>query len=186
MDYYFDITILPDPEIETAHLLNTLFGKLHIALVCDAKPGQVAVSFPQAATGQFGLGAVLRLHGEKGKLESFKDGSWLGALRGYSKCSNVAAIPADVKYCAVRRVQAKSNAARLRRRLMKRQSIDEKEAMRRIPDGIAQRLELPWIQLRSASTGQSFRLFIKQAIAEKESGAFNTFGLSESATVPWF
>ena len=186
MDYYFDITILPDPEIETAHLLNTLFGKLHIVLAKDANAFSVGVSFPQAPAGKLSLGTVLRLHGPKANLQNVKDIGWLGGAHGYLKVSEVTATPIGAKHCAVRRVQAKSNAARLRRRLMRRQNIDEVEALKRIPDAIEQRLDLPWVQMRSASSGQSFRFFIKQYVTEPATGSFNAYGLSDSGTVPWF
>jgi CRISPR-associated endonuclease Csy4 len=186
MDCYIDISILPNPEIEEAHLLNALFNKLHLALASSEILGQVGVSFPVAVKGQGGLGSVLRLHGIRASLESFEDSGWLGGMRGHLELSGIRAVPLGAAHWAVRRIQTKSNAARLRRRLMKRHSIDEAEAIRRIPDAFEKRLDLPWIQLRSASTDQTFRLFIKQEAAVPAGGRFNAYGLSESATVPRF
>ncbi|WP_075204014.1 type I-F CRISPR-associated endoribonuclease Cas6/Csy4, partial [Serratia marcescens] len=42
--------------------------------------------------------------------------------------------------------------------------------------------------LKSLSTGQHFRLFVKQGqLQEKPTpGVFSFYGLSASATVPWF
>jgi CRISPR-associated endonuclease Csy4 len=48
--------------------------------------------------------------------------------------------------------------------------------------------DLPWINLRSLSNGQSFRLFIRHGdiLAFPVGGEFSNYGLSSTATVPWF
>lgn len=50
------------------------------------------------------------------------------------------------------------------------------------------RTDLPWLNLRSLSTGQSFRLFIRhgELLSAPVVGMFSTYGLSATATVPWF
>jgi len=50
------------------------------------------------------------------------------------------------------------------------------------------RTDLPWLNLRSLSTGQSFKLFIRHGdlLSTPVSGMFTTYGLSATATVPWF
>ncbi|EPO8055394.1 type I-F CRISPR-associated endoribonuclease Cas6/Csy4 [Pseudomonas aeruginosa] len=77
---------------------------------------------------------------------------------------------------------------RLRRRLMRRHDLSEEEARKRIPDTVARALDLPFVTLRSQSTGQHFRLFIRhgplQATAEE--GGFTCYGLSKGGFVPWF
>ena len=63
--------------------------------------------------------------------------------------------------------------------------MDSAEAYRLIPDSKAQRLSLPYITLDSSSTGQRFLLFIDQhAVTQAISGEFNSYGLSNSATLP--
>jgi CRISPR-associated endonuclease Csy4 len=51
-----------------------------------------------------------------------------------------------------------------------------------------ERLSLPWLEVRSTSTGQRFRLFIDQEIrpGPPVPGRFSPYGLSARATVPWF
>ena len=48
--------------------------------------------------------------------------------------------------------------------------------------------DLPWINLRSLSNGQPFRLFIRHGdiLAVPVGGEFSNYGLSSTATVPWF
>ena len=71
---------------------------------------------------------------------------------------------------------------------MRRHAIDVREAHLRIPDESARLANLPFVQLRSTSTGQTFRLFIEHAPAQSSpmAGHFNTFGLSKVATIPLF
>jgi CRISPR-associated endonuclease Csy4 len=186
MDSYLDFTVLPDPEIGEAHLLNGLFGKLHLRLANDQNAAQLGVSFPKALGSKLGLGSVLRVHGTNGGLKPLLEPTWLGGLVGHLVEPRVVTVPSTAKYCAVRRVQAKSNIERLRRRQMKRHGIDLTEATKRLPDGLEERIDLPWLQLRSASTGQGFRLFLRQELSAQAEGRFNAYGLSSSATVPWF
>ncbi len=49
-------------------------------------------------------------------------------------------------------------------------------------------LDNPYLELQSASSGQLYRVFIEMGeIQDKPvTGDFNHFGLSKSATVPWF
>ena len=68
---------------------------------------------------------------------------------------------------------------------MRRHGLSVEEAQQRLPDDIGEQLRLPGLKLRSSSTGQVFRLFLRMRPAEQEtSGAFNRFGLSATATVP--
>jgi CRISPR-associated endonuclease Csy4 len=88
----------------------------------------------------------------------------------------------------VRRVQAQSSADRIRRRQMKRHGWTEEEARARIADSVEQQLALPYLTLRSQSTGQHFRLFIDHLPCQPApvAGPFNAYGLSSTATIPWF
>ncbi|GAA0234702.1 hypothetical protein GCM10009125_24560 [Castellaniella daejeonensis] len=62
------------------------------------------------------------------------------------------------------------------------------EAVHAIPDSVEEQPDLPYVQLRSASTGQRFCLFLALGDPQPEavSGVFNTYGLSSTATLPWF
>jgi CRISPR-associated endonuclease Csy4 len=85
-------------------------------------------------------------------------------------------------------VQVKSSPERLRRRLAKRKGLTDEEAKRAIPLGAAERLNLPYVTIKSRSTGQDFRLFVDQMPPMDHAifGSFNHYGLSATATVPWF
>ena len=50
-----------------------------------------------------------------------------------------------------------------------------------------EKYDLPFIQLKSLSTGQTFNLFVKKEEKKEEGkGGFTTYGLSKGAAVPEF
>ncbi|WP_296942120.1 type I-F CRISPR-associated endoribonuclease Cas6/Csy4 [uncultured Massilia sp.] len=187
MDHYVDIDVRPDPEFPSHQLMSALYSKLHRALVA-LDSTNIGVSFPEAKRQPADLGKRLRLHGELAVLSTLMESSWLTGMRDHVTITAPSRVPETARHCVVRRAQVKSSPERLRRRLMRRHEIDEQEAFARIPDHVARRLALPFVQWRSASTGQSFKLFIDQSGPQLEPvvGVFNTFGLGRGATVPFF
>ena len=134
------------------------------------------------------LGTRLRLHGGLTALSGLLASNWLNGIRDHVVLTPALPVPGATQYRTVRRVQVKSSPERLRRRLMRRHAIDAQTARQRIPDDAAQLTHLPFMQLRSMSTGQTFRLFIDHSLPQLNavSGDFNAYGLSQEATIPWF
>lgn len=186
MQHYVDIAVRPDPEFATPTLLNTLFGRLHLALA-TLSATDIGVSFPAASTKPRTMGDRLRLHGTGEHLAELMKNHWWGSLDDYLDIEGIAQVPVTNRHIVVRRVQVKSSPERLRRRLARRKGIGLDEARKLIPDQAAKTLDLPFLQLESASTGQGFKLFIQQEPCDQPNkGEFNAFGLSKDATVPWF
>ncbi|PWN57040.1 type I-F CRISPR-associated endoribonuclease Cas6/Csy4 [Abyssibacter profundi] len=188
MEQYAEFRLLPDPEFSVHHLMNALFAKLHRALV-DLNNPQIGVTFPEAGAKAKGMGSILRLHGAGSVLHPFLQESWFRSVRDHVESSGVQRVPDDCSYMQVRRVQplGGSDLRRLRRRLITRTGCSVEEAEQRIPNVAAERLALPFLSLRSTSTGQVYRLFIQQMPApERVDGEFNTFGISKTATLPLF
>jgi CRISPR-associated endonuclease Csy4 len=201
MDAYLDIILLPDPEFPPAVLMNALFAKLHRGLVGQGgnaletpSPNggglgwglPIGVSFPEVK--DTALGGRLRLHGQAAGLERFMSTAWLAGMRDHIELDPIGPVPTHAKHRVVRRVQAKSNPERLRRRMMARKGVDAERARQAIPDSMAERLKLPYLVLKSQSTGQQFRLFIEHLPPQGRpvDGSYNAYGLSSTATVPWF
>lgn len=187
MDAYIDIRLLPDPEFPATTLMSALFSKFHRGLVSHGE-GAIGVSFPDVKDGSRSLGNRLRLHGTLETLRSFQQMDWLRGMRDHVAASAPAAVPTSGRHRVVRRVQVKSNPERERRRLMARKGITVEQAMRAIPDSAAAKLDLPYLVLNSQSTGQRFRLFVEHLAVQTQavSGTFGAYGLSPTATVPWF
>jgi CRISPR-associated endonuclease Csy4 len=187
MDSYVDIRLLPDPEFPASTLMDALFSKFHRGLVIHGE-GAIGVSFPDAENNRRGLGERLRLHGHAADLERFSQGDWLNGMRDHITLAGPAPVPLKARHRTVRRVQSHSSPERERRRLMMRKGLQLEEAIQRIPDDRASFLNLPYVSLGSRSTGQKFKLFIEQLPLkdEAQAGIFNAYGLSMSATIPWF
>ncbi len=201
MDHYVDIRLQPDAEFAPAMLMAALFTKLHKALAAGGHQ-DIGVSFPQidaadtapartSRTGahpRYALGQVLRLHGTSLALHKLLTTDWLMGMRDHVVCGAVLAVPTDSRHRVVSRVQAKSSPERLRRRQMRRHGLTVEQAQERVPDSAAETLNLPFLTLRSQSTGQTFRLFIRLGPEQPAavSGDFGAYGLSTQATVPWF
>ncbi len=187
MERYIDLRLTPDPEFTAPTLMNALFAKFHRAVV-DLNDLQVGVSFPDHQSSPPRLGDCLRVHGAAEDLDKLMSSNWLAAMRDHLAMGNIEAVPNGVSHCRVRRVQPKSSALRLRRRYVKRHNVTEEEAAQCFPMTIEQRVRLPFVQLKSMSTGQHFRLFIEHSepLQERVAGRFNSYGLSDRATVPCF
>ncbi len=184
MNNYIDIKILPDTEFSSSLLMNALFAKLHRAMV-EAGHSEVGVSFPQA---QKTLGDTVRLHGSQGALERLMAIGWLKGLTDYTCVTAITAVPGNCKHRVVKRVQAKSCVERMYRRSVKKGWLTAEEAETRMNAGKDQQLKLPFVQLKSRSTEQSFRLFIQQGkiLDSPVAGEFSAYGVSDVATIPWF
>jgi CRISPR-associated endonuclease Csy4 len=187
MDHYLDIRLRPDPESAPAQLMGALFSKLHRALVAQHNQ-HIGISFPSVQTAPPWLGDRLRLHGDQAALAGLMALNWLAGMRDHVHATAVLAVPPKARFRVVSRVQAKSNPERLRRRQMRRHGLDAAQALVRVPDTAAERLDLPYVQLRSQSTEQSFRLFIRhgELLDTASPGDFSAYGLSATASIPWF
>lgn len=186
MDRYIEFCLLSDPEFAPNQIMTVLYGKLHLALA-ELGTGDVGVSFPDAGMGRT-PGIRLRLHGSAEALGRLMRINWTTGIHDYVAQSSEQPVPADATFRSWCRVQAKSNPERLRRRLMKRHGVDAETASKQIPDSAAEMLKLPYVRIKSLSSGRHFRLFFKPGpIEHKErQGSFSAYGLSRNATVPWF
>lgn len=191
MQHYLDLQLRPDPEFPAHQLMAALYGKLHRALVQLERDGvrRLAVAFPgYASRGDVhSLGTVLRLVGPTSELAALQALPWLQGMSDHVSLSSVQPVPASAEPGRLLRVQAKSGIERERRRAMRRLGLTEQQARERMPDSASERLELPHLSLRSASTGQRFLLFLRLVPAPAEvTGEFNSYGLSSTATIPLF
>ncbi|MBN8735379.1 MAG: type I-F CRISPR-associated endoribonuclease Cas6/Csy4 [Xanthomonadales bacterium] len=185
--HYLDIALRDDPQIAAPHLLGALYDRLHLALV-QQRRDDVGISFPGHALKPRTLGTTLRLHGSEAGLQALQAADWLRGMRDHVRVSNIAAAPADAEHRTVQRRQFKTSAERLRRRRMRRKGETAEQAAAAIPSRMEHRPDLPYVHLHSQSTHQPFCLFIDLGAPQPRAinGVFNTYGLSGTATVPWF
>ncbi len=193
MDHYNDIQIKPDAEMRENVLLNTVITKLHKALH-DSQKTSIGVSFPSY---KVKLGDIIRLHGDKASLQALQGLNWLGGLSGYCEVSDILLEPEEIEgYRTVSRIQPTMTLAKLKKRveyqkakgdLKTQQEIEEYEKQYKI-QMYAKSFDNPYLELQSSSTGKLYRLFINfgELQSEPVKGEFNRFGLSKTATIPWF
>ncbi|HEY4581293.1 MAG TPA: type I-F CRISPR-associated endoribonuclease Cas6/Csy4 [Lysobacter sp.] len=185
--HHIDIRVVPDAEAGTAQMLAALYGRLHLMLV-QQRTSSIGISFPGYSIRPRALGDVLRLHGSEGALSDFMRTDWLGGMREHVRLGGIAPAPPDAPHRTIRRRQFKTSAERLRRRRMRRKGETEQQAAHAIPDTVERRPDLPYMHVRSRSNGQLFCMFIAMGPLANEGtpGHFNSYGLSDGATVPWF
>jgi CRISPR-associated endonuclease Csy4 len=185
--HYVDIKVVLDPESGPSQLLGALYDRLHLALVQQQR-SDIGVSFPGYSLSPRTLGPILRLHGSEASLQQLLSTDWLKGMRDHVRIGDPAAAPHDATHRTVQRRQFKTSAERLRRRRMRRKGETAEQAKAAIPASMERRPNLPYIHLHSRSTKQPFCLFITlgPSLQTASPGTFNSYGLSNTATVPWF
>ena len=187
MHDYLDLHLRLDPEFPAHQLMAALFTKLHRVLA-QVQASTIGVSFPGYGLSPATLGNTLRLFGPALDLARLMEHPWLTGVKNHTIVGAITPVPITATCRRLQRVQAKSNPERLIRRHIRRHDLSEAE-VRAIYEGAqAQRLQLPFVALTSGSSGQAFKLFLKLGPAEgqPQPGVFNAYGLSPTATVPWF
>jgi CRISPR-associated endonuclease Csy4 len=193
MKHYQDITLLPDPETPLYFVWEKIYQQLHLALVEIKDPNnkvQVGVAFPQYDEQQHQLGCKLRVFAPSCELlEKLNINQWLSRLSDYVHISSIKNVPEKVeRYVMFKRVQLKTNNARLARRKAKREGISQQQALAHFQSHYEKTSRLPYIQIKSCRTEQRYRLLITRVetgsshIAE----GFSCYGLSATSSVPVF
>jgi len=185
--HYLDIAVIPDPEISVPQLMGALYEKLHLALA-QGQINNIGASFPGYSTIPKTLGHLLRLHSTETALQNLQATDWLKGMRDHVRITSITEVPHHALHRVVRRKQFKTNVDRLRRRRIRKTGETEQYVKEKIPKSVEQIPTLPYIQMRSRSTGQSFYLYIAMESTQSQpiSGTFTSYGLSTHATIPWF
>jgi CRISPR-associated endonuclease Csy4 len=187
MNHYVDLRIRLMPEVAPEHVLEKVYAKIHLALAASRR-SDIGLSFPNVDEKKPTLGDRLRLHGSEAALGELLGLARLSALMDYLVLGEIKPAPEGCSFRLVSRVQVKNGLEARRRRLARRHNLSLAEAASRMPDSVRQWSRLPYIRMRSGSTGQYFCLFIKHGPMSSRpcSGSFNAYGFSQEATIPWF
>ena len=183
MDYYIDIQLKPDAEFRINVLLNKVVTKFHKVLF-EMEADDIGISFPNY---KVLFGNKIRIHGSEDRLKQLNAKNWLGGLSGYCSIIDIQKIPDVVEYRTVFRKQQNMTNAKLKR-LIKRGSISEQEAKHYKIKMYSQGLSEAYLELESASNGHKHRRYISlgEISSSPVEGTFDHFGLSKTATIPWF
>lgn len=196
MKYYLELTLLDSSDFSLYELWSQLYSQVHLALVetknADDKVS-VGVSFPQYRFNvekKLGfLGTKLRLFAQtEEELNQLNIKKWLERLVDYVHITSIRPVPEEkiTGYACFKRKQPKTNAERLARHRVKRGDVSFDEALARYSN-VVTTTDLPFIHLKSLTSGQPFKLFIEKQPAEQSaSQVFSTYGLSSESSVPEF
>ena len=188
IESYIEIKLLPDGSFPYYQLMSELFFKLHLAFAKVA-PGKFGVSFPQYDKSAMLLGNSIRIFSSTNNLITLSKFNWQGGLKDYLTVSEVISLPANFELACFKRVQINS-IERERRRKMKRKGISYEETFEFIPKDAQQTINLPYINVKSLSTGYIARIYIQKIeLISKSMGhdcCFSSYGLSSNSFVPIF
>lgn len=191
MNYYQEITLIPDGEVSLSFLWTKVFTQLHLALAEEQRREGVvktALAFPEYQ--DKGLGNKIRIFAPSAEqLERLHLEQRLKRLSDYIHMPKIREIKKHriIGYSIYSRYQPDESVERKARRYTRRhESITYEDALNLLNQR-EKTYNLPYIQLKSVSTAQTFSLFIKKTSCQSEqSGTLSTYGLSDNASVPEF
>jgi len=201
MKYYQDITIIPCAEISIYHIWEKLYQQVHLALVesQDAEDKiHIGVAFPKYQYNEKckTLGNVLRVFANsEQKLENLDLTKWLTRLSDYAHIKSIRTVPETNSFYSFYDPRPESNIERLARRNIKRLKekrnikITLEEAIKNIKArGFKEeKLDYPFINVKSLGNQHRFRRFIIQRKADTMTNkGFNSYGLSRQSSLPNF
>jgi CRISPR-associated endonuclease Csy4 len=207
MKYFLDITLLPDAENTLGSIWQKVFQQVHIALV-DNKIGDnesaVALCIAQYDEKDSSLGSKLRLFAaNQEQLSKIDIEKWLSRLTDFCHVSSIKLVPNNVRQFACFKQKRIKGQGRVESQLLKKaKHIAEKYNLEF--DKCLEELKvksqfvkssLPFVHVESQQTKKivanerqaTFPLFIERELSTQSIiGAFDCYGLSKTATVPWF
>ncbi len=196
MKYFIELTLIGTNDFYFYQLWSKVYTQLHLAFVeikdQDDKIN-VGVSLPEY---QFNeekkigfLGTKLRIFANtEEELQKIDIKSRLERLNDYVHISSTREVPEHkiTSYSTFSRKQVKTSAERLARHRIKRGNIDFTEAKNRYQN-VVTTTDLPFIQLKSLTNQQPFKLFIEKRVSKRSiESKFSTYGLSSTSSVPEF
>jgi len=192
MNYYQEIALLPNADINLYFIWQKLYQQIHLALVENKTAGNasaIGVGFSEYNADKYSFGTKLRLFSEdKKSLEQMHFEKWFNRLRDYVHLSHIKPVPEKLAaHACFKHIKLKGNKEKLARRRAKRKGETLQQALAHFEDFEKQRSKLPYINMTSQTNGQRFRLFIeKQVMEQPQSGLYSCYGLSNTTTVPLF
>lgn len=197
MNYYQEITLLPDEENTPYFLWRKVYNQLHIALA-DVKNQHgidgIGVSFPNYKYEEKDgktfatLGNKLRIFAKTEQdLTTFNLSKWLEQLTDYVHIKSISPIPAEHGFVVVKRYRFKDFDKKVAE-FAKFKGISEKDALAHCLEYKRPIKHYPFISLKSQTTNNDYKLSIWQETTEQvKAGSFNTYGInnmSNDVTVP--
>ena len=197
MNYYQEITLLPEEDVSLSFIWQNVFQQVHIALVenkISANQSEIAVGFPDYGQQEFPLGNKLRLFAkEQAELEKLAIANWLIRLTDYAHVKPIKSVPEDATWVSFTRQHVKS-PERIEREMQQKAVRWSAKSGKSLAECLlelekskpASFSKLPFIYLHSQQTkaqkpdkNSKFPLFIhKQQVDTPKLGLFDCYGLN--------
>lgn len=191
LTHYQEITLIPDPDISPYFIWQKLYTQLHIALAEIKNKHDIdciGVSFPDyhyddKKEQSSKLGHKLRVFApSQNDLETLDLNKWLSRLSDYvhvksiSEVGNKATSHVVVKRYRFKPVEIQAQT------LAEKLGVSYEDAMvivkKRKPE-----MKVPFINMKSETTGVAYRLSILQEVVDSPvQGKFNTYGMNTMTT----
>lgn len=204
MQYYIEINLLPDPDIDLGFLWSKVYMQLHLALVENKRDDDrcdFGVSFPsylQNSQKQIrSLGRRLRVFARSEQaLADLRLPDFLMRLQDYVHVKSIKPVELkDVKsYAFFSRLNPKGSPESLARRRAERLNIPYAEALAFFQDETRKQSDhkpylYPSVRMKSLGTNGEYGIVVVKT--ESKDGlvfgnGFSTYGLSSDSSVPIF
>ena len=197
MQYYIELTLLPNEDASAYFLWSKVYTQLHIAFAEQAdEEGKISygVSFPkyrliqQKKLGY--LGDKIRIFADSVEaLEQLNLTHWLARLQDYVHILSARKVPEDKinGYATYFKVNPKLTVEQRVVHQAERRGISIEEAQEHFKALDLMETFEPYINMKSQTNDMNFRLIIgKKRVDEANIGKFGSYGLSRTSTVPDF
>lgn len=197
--HYLELTLTKSDK-SLYECWSLLFNQVHLSLVhfaslgiCTLGVSFVDYRFEQSADKAFAkLGNRLRVFGDSQMLAIFEQ-DLISRLDNYYPNwqddihkKSIKAVPSDCKYAVFERYY-KKDIKQIAKNFAKHKNISYEKALHHCQTHKSAPKPYPFILLNSLSSQKSFHLYIKKTLVDKPmAGKFNTYGLSDKASVPEF
>lgn len=198
MNHYLEITLI-DGEKSLYELWSALYSQVHISLAEMQKKNiyGIGMSFPNYRFLQkngktfASLGDKLRIFASSKEILSIFEMDLKHRLDKYVKnwddvlhFKSIKAVPENHRHAIFKRYHASPSKEAIARRFAHRHSVDYQTSLQRLENYQPELIAYPFIELKSETTGQNFRLYIVQEFSEQaHTGEFNSYGLNSANTV---
>lgn len=197
--YYLELTLIKNDK-RPYQCWSLLFNQVHLSLAEFAKLGisSLGVSFPNYYFKEnedktiARLGDNLRIFGNNETLKIFEKDLMARLDKFYPDWQDdihkksIKPVPENCTYVIFSRHHNK-NIQEIAKEFAKHKNISFDEALIHCQTHKAKPKNYPFLCLNSLSSDKTFNLYIKKTIVDNETkGEFNSYGLSNTATVPEF
>lgn len=197
MQYYIELTLLPNEDASPYFLWSKVYTQLHIAFAEQVdEQGKIiyGVSFPkyrliqQKKLGY--LGDKIRIFADSVEaLEQLNLNHWLERLQDYVHVLSARKVPEDKinGYACYFKVNPKLTIEQRILHQAERRGISIEEAQEHFKALDLTETFEPYVNMKSQTNDMNFRLIIgKKRVDEANIGKFGSYGLSRTSTVPEF